>query len=231
MNIYGLNKTTLLDYPGHLAAVIFLGNCNFRCPFCHNKGLVTELSSSQSLLETDVLDFLLKRKGILEGVCITGGEPTLSKNLPLFIEKIKHMGYLVKLDTNGSNPDVLKVLCNYGLVDYIAMDIKNSKGKYIETSGLNSLDLNRIEDSIYFLMNGTIEYEFRTTVVRELHKKEDFYEIGKWISNCKSYYLQNYKETEGVISPGFSSYSKDELLDFVEFLLPLIPSISLRGVD
>lgn len=231
MNIYGLNKTTLLDYPKHLAAVVFLGNCNFRCPYCHNKSLVTEVSSSELLPESDVLSFLEKRKNILEGVCITGGEPTLSKELPFFMEKIKNMGYLIKLDTNGYRPDVLKSLCHYGLVDYVAMDIKNSKKKYIETSGLSSLDLSKIEDSIHFLINSTTDYEFRTTLVKELHSKEDLFEIGKWIYNCKAYYLQNYKETEGVINPGFTSYSKNELLDFRELLLPLIPSTSLRGVD
>ncbi|NLZ81837.1 MAG: anaerobic ribonucleoside-triphosphate reductase activating protein [Clostridiales bacterium] len=231
MNIYGLNKTTLLDYPEHLAAVIFLGNCNFRCPFCHNKSLVTELPSSKPLLESDILGFLKKRKDILEGVCITGGEPTLSKELPSFMEKIKNMGYLIKLDTNGYEPDRLKDLCNHGLVDYVAMDIKNSKKKYMETSGLNSLDLNKIEDSINFLVNGSIDYEFRTTIVKELHTKEDLYEIGQWIHNCKSYYLQNYKETEGVIYPGFTSYSKNELLAFQKLLLPFIPSTILRGVD
>lgn len=231
MNIYGLNKTTLLDYPGHLAAVIFLGNCNFRCPFCHNKNLVTEVSSKNMLSESDVFNFLEKRKNVLEGVCITGGEPTISKDLFSFIEKIKNLGYLIKLDTNGYRPDILMNLCNNGLVDYVAMDIKNSKTKYIQTAGLNSLDLNKIEDSINFLINGTIDYEFRTTIVKELHQKEDFYEIGKWISNCKAYYLQNYKETEGVISPGFSSYSKNEMSAFLEILLPLVPSTTLRGVD
>ncbi len=231
MNIGGLNKTTLLDYPEHLAAVIFLDNCNFRCPFCHNKNLVTEVSSSEVISESDVLTFLEKRRGILEGVCITGGEPTLSKDLPAFIEKIKNMGYLIKLDTNGYRPDILKYLCDSKLIDYVAMDIKNSPKKYMETSGLNSIDLNRIEDSINFLMNGTIDYEFRTTIVKELHQEDDFLEIGKWISNCKAYYLQNYKETSGVISPGFTSYSKNELLDFQKLLLPLIPSTILRGVD
>lgn len=231
MNIYGLNKTTLLDYPGHLAAVIFLGNCNFRCPFCHNKSLVTEVSSCGLIPESDVLDFLEKRKDILEGVCITGGEPTLSKELPFFMEKIKNMGYLIKLDTNGYQPETLKNLCHHGLVDYVAMDIKNSKKKYRETSGLNFLDLSKIEDSIQFLISSTTDYEFRTTLIKELHSKEDLYEIGKWICNCKAYYLQSYKETEGVISPGFTSYSKNELLAFRELLLPLIPSTILRGVD
>ena len=176
MIISGLLKTTLLDYPQHVAATIFLGGCNFRCPFCHNSDLLEGMDGLFS--KEEVLTFLKKRAGILEGVCITGGEPTLHRDLEPFIREIRSLGLLVKLDTNGYRPDVLKDLCNKNLLDYVAMDIKSGRTGYAKAAGVPGLDLSHIEESVDFLMKNTVPCEFRTTVVRELHREDDFREIG-----------------------------------------------------
>ncbi|PNV58955.1 anaerobic ribonucleoside-triphosphate reductase activating protein [Clostridium sp. chh4-2] len=230
MKICGLQKTTLLDYPGHLAATIFLGGCNFRCPFCHNKDLLGN-DAEALYTEEELMVFLKKRVNILEGVCITGGEPTLSGDLESLILKIRDLGYLIKLDTNGSRPDVLKRLCENGLIDYVAMDIKNSVEHYGLTAGAESLPIGEIEKSIDFLMHGSIDYEFRTTVVRELHHEEDFIQIGRWIHGCRAYFLQNYVDSDQVLQPGFTGCTKEELMHFRQILLPHIPNTELRGVD
>lgn len=231
MKIYGLNKTTLLDYPEHVAATVFLGHCNFRCPFCHNGDLVLHPDSQEVLSEEDVLDFLKKRRGILTGVCISGGEPTLEVELPAFVDKIKAMGYLVKLDTNGYHPEVIPLLMENKLIDYIAMDIKNSFTKYGETAGIKNCDNDKIRKSIQYLMTGNIKYEFRTTVVKELHTKEDMLEIAKEIEGAKAYFLQGYQESEQVISPGLHAYSKEEMEEIKEIVKPWIPGVELRGID
>jgi pyruvate formate lyase activating enzyme len=231
MQIHGFNKTTLLDYPGHIGATIFLGGCNFRCPFCHNASLVLTPANQPTLPEEEIFKTLNKRKGILEGVCITGGEPTLYPDLIPFIQRIKDMGYLIKLDTNGYNPTTIQELLNKQLIDYIAMDIKNSKEKYNISTGLGGLDTSRITESISLLLTSDIEYEFRTTVVREHHTKEDFISIGKWIQNAKAYYLQPYKDSGDIISPGLSSYTKSELNNFCEMLLPYLKKVKIRGID
>lgn len=231
MQIYGFNKLTLLDYPGHLAATIFLGGCNMRCPFCHNASLVTKLSTQPVIPTEEVLAILAKRKNILEGICITGGEPTLYKDLPDLIKEIKSMNFQVKLDTNGSNPAMLKTLVQENLIDYVAMDIKNSREKYHLTAGIPNLPLELIDESIEFLLTSPLDYEFRTTVVKELHTKEDMSSIGKWLQGAKAYYLQSYKDSDDVITPGFSCYSKDTLSEFVALLTPYVSQVSLRGVD
>lgn len=231
MKICGLQKTTLLDYPGHVAATIFLGGCNFRCPFCHNKELLG--GDAQELYTTEeLLAFLRKRASVLEGVCITGGEPTLfPEDLEALIRNIRSYGYKIKLDTNGFNPGVLKHLCQEQLLDYVAMDIKTCRERYPIVAGVSSLDISRIEESVAFLLNGSIPYEFRTTVVRELHSSEDFIKIGQWIKGCSAYFLQNYVENDNVLVPGFSSYTADELHDFISLLKPNIQHIKLRGID
>ena len=172
MRIYGLQKLTLLDFPGKVACTVFLGNCNFRCPFCQNGNLVLRAAKEPVIKVEDVLAVLERRRGILDGVCITGGEPTLEAELSCFMKQVKEMGYLVKLDTNGYRPQVLKELVGAGLVDYVAMDIKNAPNRYEETAGLEGLDLLKIQESVDFLMDGRVPYEFRTTVTRELHRKE-----------------------------------------------------------
>lgn len=231
MQIHGFNKTTLLDYPGHLAATIFLGGCNFRCPYCHNASLVINPRKEDTIPPEDIFSTLKKRRGILEGVCITGGEPTIYPELKDFIRSIKDMGFLVKLDTNGNNPKVIKDLVNNKLIDYVAMDIKNSKEKYPISIGLPSFQTTFIEESVAYLLNGTIPYEFRTTVVKELHNLDDMIAIGRWIRGANSYYLQAFKDSGDVIAPGLTSYPKNELSKFREALLPYVRSIELRGID
>ena len=230
MRICGLNKTTLLDYPGKVAATVFLGGCNFRCPFCQNGTLVLAPEKEPAIAEEEVLSFLKKRRGILDGVCVTGGEPTLAKELPDFLKKIKELGYSVKLDTNGSRPEVMKALAAEGLVDKFAMDIKSSKESYGKVCGLERFDPAPVVESAEFLMNGNVEYEFRTTVVRELHDEEDFRRIGEWLSGAKAYYLQAYRDSEAVIKPGFSPYTEEEMKGFQEILKRTISLVELRGM-
>ena len=231
MQIHGFNKLTLLDYPGHLAATIFLGGCNMRCPFCHNASLVTKVSSQPTIPMEDILASLAKRTNILEGVCITGGEPTLYQDLPVFIHKLKALGFQVKLDTNGTNPDMMKALVKDKLIDYVAMDIKNSRDKYSLTAGINHVDIHSIEDSVSFLLTSPLAYEFRTTVVKEFHTREDMHSIGTWLAGAKAYYLQSYQDSGDMISLGLNCHSKDTLIEYVSILTPYISLVSLRGID
>lgn len=231
MKIYGLNKTTLLDYPGKVASTIFIGGCNFRCPFCHNSSLISPGQAVPAIPQEDVLSFLKKRRHILEGVCITGGEPTLHKELPDLLKKIKELGLSIKIDTNGSNPTFLKQLAKDGLIDKVAMDIKSSPENYHILIGLSSFELSAIRESIAFLMEGNIEYEFRTTAVKELHSEKDFIQIGKWLAGAASYYLQAYRDSEEVLQPGYSSFSTEELQHFRSILLHTIPLVEIRGID
>lgn len=231
MNIYGFQKSTLLDYPKHLAATIFLGGCNFRCPFCHNGGLVLHPDSLIPIPEEEVLAYLKKRTGILEGVCVTGGEPTLNLELMDFLKKVKLMGYKIKLDTNGYQQNILKNLVEQKLIDYVAMDIKNSPDHYANTCGIASLDFDQIQASVEFLKSGVIEFEFRTTIVRELHNLEDMVSIGKWLTGASPYYLQSYQDSPELIASGFHAHDITTLNLFQETLLPYLPHTSLRGVD
>ena len=231
MQIFGFNKTTLLDFPEHVACTVFTGGCNFRCPFCQNGDLVLHGGSLPVLDEEEVFRVLRKRKGILTGVCVTGGEPTLQRDLDVFLSRVKELGYLVKLDSNGYRPEVLQSLCERGLVDYFAMDIKSSPENYARTAGVKELDMGLIRESVDFIRSCGLDYEFRTTVVRELHSSGDFLSIGEWLKGCKDYFLQSYVESEGVICKEFSSYSKEELEEFVMLLKPYIDNVSLRGVD
>lgn len=230
MKICGLQKTTLLDFPGHVAATIFTGGCNFRCPFCHNSDLLGN-DAEVAYTEDEILKFLTRRRGILEGVAITGGEPTLQPDLRAFILRVRELGYKIKLDTNGGRPDVLRALCDEGLVDYVAMDIKTCKERYPEVAGIPSLQIGGIMESVEYLKHGSIPYEFRTTVVKELHSAEDFERIGSWLSGCSRYFLQNYVDSDQVLVPGFSAYSRDELLSFVKIVKPYVEHVELRGVD
>lgn len=231
MKICGLNKTTLLDYPGKIAATVFFGGCNFRCPFCHNSSLVLHAATEPEISGEEVMKFLKKRQGILEGVCITGGEPTLAQELPEFLQQIKELGYDIKLDTNGSRPKVIKSLVEQRLIDKVAMDIKTCPEKYGKLTGLHYPDLESIEESADFLLKGTLDYEFRTTVVKELHTEEDFVSIGQWIKGAKAYYLQAYKDSEEVLQPGFHSYTLEELQHFQSILKKHLPLVEIRGID
>lgn len=230
MEIYGLNKTTLLDYPGRVACTLFTGGCNFRCPFCQNSELVLCPDTQPVHPEQELFDFLKKRTGILSGVCITGGEPTLQPDLPGFIEKVKALGYAVKLDTNGARPDMLKYLLGKKLVDYIAMDIKNTPDKYTKTAGIPSLDIRPVRESVSLIKDSGLDYEFRTTIVKELHSEDDMCVIGEWLAGCKAYYLQSYQDSEAVLLPGFHAHDESTLHHFVEVLQQWIPNTQLRGI-
>ena len=229
--IHGLNKTTLLDYPGRVAATIFLGGCNFRCPFCQNSGLVLRPGNEPVIPTEEVLSFFKKRQGILEGVCISGGEPTISSDLADFIREIRSLGYPVKLDTNGTHPRILKDLFEQDLIQMTAIDIKACPDNYPSLTGLMHPDLDAVKETVDFLLHHDYDYEFRTTVVRELHNEKDFREIGQWLKGAKAYYLQAYKDSDEVLQPGFSSYTQEELEHFRSILLQTIPSVEIRGID
>ena len=231
MKICGYIKTTLLDYPGKVACTIFLGGCNFRCPFCQNSGLVVSPDLQLEYSREKLLAFLEKRKGILDGVCITGGEPTLANGLDDFLKEIKELGYEIKLDTNGSRPAVVKALANQSLIDKVAMDIKSCPANYGLLTGLKRPDMESMQKTVDFLISGNLDYEFRTTVIRELHTEEDFRQIGQWLKGAKAYYLQAYKDSDSVLKPGFSSYSRKELEAFRDILLETIPLVEIRGID
>lgn len=229
--IVGLQKLTLLDYPGRVACTLFTRGCNFRCPFCHNASLVVRAEEQRPYTNEEILAFLKKRQGILDGVCITGGEPTLMRELPEFIGEIKSLGYSVKLDTNGTRPRVLKRLVNEGLVDYVAMDIKNSPEKYAYTVGLpQNYDLTPIMESKNILMEGKVDFEFRTTVAKPFHSEEDFLKIGEWLKGDEKYFLQQFKDSGDIIGQEISSFNESEMGKFLSLLLPFVPNAQLRGV-
>lgn len=234
MNIQGLQKLTLLDYPDHMACTIFTGGCNFRCPFCHNGDLVLHSSVSQGIAPAishdELFSFLKKRQGILDGVCITGGEPLLQPDLEEMIRQIRDLGFLVKLDTNGSFPQKLSHLLEQGLIDYVAMDIKNCKERYRDTAGLpDSYDLTPIEDSVKLLMDGDVPYEFRTTIVREYHRPQDVVSMAQWIAGASRYYLQGFVQSENVIKRGLHGLDTVEMDALVPLILPYVPSVQVRG--
>jgi len=230
MLILGLQKTTLLDYPGKVASTIFTGGCNFKCPYCHNRDLVMPPSDVLAYSQEEIFEHLQAKKKVLDGVCITGGEPTLHKDLPEFIKQIKDMGLLVKLDSNGTNPDMVAKLIEQQLIDYIAMDIKHSKEKYNEIASMTHFDIRPIEESVTLLKEGKIDYEFRTTIMKECHTADDMKPIGEWLKGAKAYYLQSYKESEQVINPIFSPHSLETLESFVEILKPYVANTNLRGI-
>lgn len=230
MDIQGLQKMTLLDYPGKVACTIFLGGCDFRCPFCHNGELVLSPAPAE-MDQEELLAFLRKRRGLLDGVCITGGEPLLRPDLQQLLEAVKALGYPVKLDTNGSHPQALRVLAERKLVDYVAMDIKNSPALYPLTAGVPELDLGPIRESVAFLLEGTVDYEFRTTVVREFHDADSFRAIGPWLAGAKQYFLQSFVDRDTVIREGLHPWDRETLQTFADLVRPWVPSVELRGID
>lgn len=211
MTFLGIQKFTLLDYPSKIGTTLFSPGCNFSCPFCHNGEIVKENIDSGTISENDVLSFLRKRCGLIEGVCITGGEPTLQKGLMDFIIKIKALGFLVKLDTNGEKPDILKKLLEKNLLSYVAMDVKNSLSLYGKTIGIPNFDTRNIEKSIEILMSSTIDYEFRTTVVKEFHTKESLNEMAVFLKDAKLWRLQEFKERDTCIQKGLHSINKNDI--------------------
>lgn len=230
MKIYGLQKLTLLDFPGHTAATVFTGGCNLRCPFCHNAPLVTELSDFEAQDESVVTDYLKKRKGILDGLAVTGGEPLLQPDIRGFIERVRALGFAVKLDTNGCYPEKLKELVEAGLVDYVAVDVKNSKERYAETVGIPDFDLTPVEETVDFLKRGLVPYEFRTTVVKELHSIDDIGKIGQWITGAPRYFLQNFTDSGDLVGSGLHSHEKAVLEAMREAARMNVPATELRGV-
>lgn len=228
MDVNGLQKLTLLDYPGKCACTVFLAGCNLRCPFCHNAALVVGQAPT-AMTEEEFLAFLKKRRGLLDGVCITGGEPTLRKDLPEFIRKIRELGYLVKLDTNGSNPKMLRQLIDDKLIDYAAMDIKNCPDRYGATcGGINILPA--VEESLSILRENKVEYELRTTCCKPFHDEKAMEAIGKWLSGTEHYYLQNFVDSGDLVGTGVSGFTKEELEALRDAVLPHIPNTRIRGI-
>ena len=232
--IYGLQKMTLLDFPSKIACTVFLGGCNFRCPFCHNSELF--MGKPEKLMEDEeFFKFLKSRKGLLDGVCVSGGEPTLYKNLPEFLAKIKELGFLVKLDTNGSRPALVKELVEKNLVDYIAMDVKNSPAMYAQTVGLEDMDLAPIEESLRFLIGGTVPYELRTTLVSQLHTEESIQDMGAWLGGLvtgmkpKQLFLQSFVDRDTVLFAGLSAPETDTTAKFAKILEPFCLRVTIRN--
>ena len=228
MEINGIQKLTLLDYPGRVACTVFLAGCDMRCPFCHNSELWT-LNAPSVMTDEELLDFLGKRKGMLDGVCLTGGEPSLRKELPELLSRIKELGYAVKLDSNGARPGVLRGLIERGLVDYIAMDIKNDLARYPATCGLERMDTALISESISLLLSGRVSYEFRTTVVDELHDEESFFNIRRMIDGAENYYLQAFTDRDTVPFAGFHAPSDEKMDKYLSIVSPFVKHAEIRG--
>ena len=234
MNIRGIQKMTLLDFPGKIACTVFLGGCNFRCPYCHNASLVMPGGEADAISLEELLGFLHSRRGRLQGVCISGGEPTLHPDLPELISEIKAMGYAVKLDTNGTNPEMLLSLMNDGLLDYVAMDIKNSPERYPETVSnsefeiRNSEFIDAVKESAAILMKGSVDFEFRTTITRELHGEAEIEAIGRWLRGEEKYFLQTYRDEGDLIEGGFTAYSRLETEGLLSILKKYIPNAEIR---
>lgn len=229
LKFFGLQKTTLLDYPGKLASTLFTGGCNFCCPFCHNSDLVYLREGIKEIGSSEIIDFLAGRKNILDGICISGGEPLLQEGLIPFIKEVKKLGLLVKLDTNGFLYNKLKELIDLKLVDYVAMDIKNAPKKYALTAGLKEIDLEPILKSVELLKSNVVDYEFRTTIVKEFHDETDIKEIGLWLKGAKRYYLQNFRNNEHVINKNLTSHDISTLKHFKEILEKDILHVEIRG--
>ncbi|MBP3329527.1 MAG: anaerobic ribonucleoside-triphosphate reductase activating protein [Clostridia bacterium] len=231
MKLIGLQKMTVLDFPGRVACIVFTFGCNFRCPFCHNASLVMGEGESD-ITEEEFFAYLKKRQGILDGVVVTGGEPLLQKDIEDFLRKIKSLGYEIKLDTNGTFPEKLKNIVNEGLVDYVAMDIKNAPEYYAITSGKEDIDLTKIKESVDFLINeAQVEYEFRTTVVAQFHSESVMDEIGEMIKGAKNYYLQGFVDSGDLIGENLSALPKANMQKMADRVSQYVQNVSLRGVN
>ena len=230
MIIKGVQKLTLLDFPGRTACTVFTAGCNFRCGFCHNALLVTETDGG-FVPEKEFFDFLSTRKGILDGVAITGGEPLLQKGIKDFIGRIKALGFAVKLDHNGTMPELLKEIIDDNLIDYVAVDIKNSPEKYAATVGLSSFDITPVKKTVDMLIGGRIDYEFRTTVTAELFEKGDFIKIGEFIKGAKRYFLQQFKDSGELIEKDFFSPCDEKTMrEYAETVKPFVECVEIRGI-
>ncbi len=230
MIIKGLSKLTLLDYPGKVACTVFTGGCNLRCPFCHNASLVLRPGEVEGFSEEEVLAFLKKRQGILDGVCVTGGEPLLQPDIADFLRKVKALGYAVKLDTNGCFPDRMIALVEAGLVDRVAVDIKNSPARYAETVGITDFDFSPIQKTVDYLLSGKVEYEFRTTVVNELHTEKDMAEIADLIDGAAEYHLQCFVDSGDLIGSDFTTKNEAEMRALLAIVKPRMGISDIRGI-
>ena len=229
MKINGLQKLTLLDYPEHTACTVFLAGCDLDCPFCHNSELIGG-GAPVVMEEEELFSFLKKRKGILDGVAFTGGEPLLRKDLPDVMRRIREEGFQIKLDTNGNHPDALAHILEAGLADYVAMDIKNSPEKYAETAGVKTLDLGKIRESISLLIHGSCAYEFRTTVIEQLHDEDSFRAIGPMIEGAEKYFLQAFADRDTVRFAGFTAPSEEKMKGYADIVRPFVQNVQLRGL-
>jgi len=227
MKLGGLEKFSGVDFDGKLACTLFTVGCNFRCPFCHNSPLVIE--TEENITEQEFFDFLQERKHLLNGVCISGGEPTLQKDLVEFISKIKKLGFAVKLDTNGTNPTILQELIDKKLIDYVAMDIKNCFNAYSDIIGLKNYDLTSVKKSVEILKKDLVDYEFRTTLVREYHTLENIIELGEDIKGAKKLFLQKFKPADTCLEKDLTEVSKADAELFKDILSDNIPQVKLRG--
>ena len=227
LNIYGIQKLTLLDFPSKVACTLFTYGCNFRCPFCHNKSLVTD-KCDEPIAYQEIIDFLNSRKKMLDGICLTGGEPLINNEVAEFFKDVRKLGLLIKLDTNGSFPEKLNELINEGLVDYVAMDIKNCKDKYNETCGVK-VNIENIEKSVDIIMNSNLNYEFRTTIVSEFHDNESIEKLGQWIKGAKAYYLQNFVDNGNLVGKA-SGVSKEKMHEFLDIAKKYVPNSNIRGI-
>lgn len=230
MDFSGFEKLSLVDFDDNLTATLFMAGCPFRCPFCHNAPLVLHPERAEKIPFADIMEYLEKRRGVLDAVCISGGEPTLMPDLEEKIRAIKGLGYLVKLDSNGCNPNVLKHLVSEGLLDYVAMDIKNSKTKYHATCG-TQINLAAVEESVAFLLSGAVPYEFRTTMMSEYHDESDMVAIGEWIAGANRYFLQRYIDSENCIKHDFHAIPLEKARKFIDILKTYVPNVGLRGYD
>lgn len=230
MVFHGFQKMTMLDFPGYVACTVFTPGCNFRCPFCHNSLLVTKVNENEIYSEDEILAYLRKRNGVIDGICISGGEPLMHDDIFDFVKKVKETGMLVKIDTNGSFPDKLKKLIDSGNIDYVAMDIKNCPEKYSVTTGIQDFDFSPVRKSIELLLEGKIAYEFRTTVVKELHTPQDMVEIGELIKGADRYFIQHFIESESNIQQGLTPLDREEMENLRNFVVRFVKNAELRGI-
>lgn len=229
MILCGYEKFSMVDFDGKIACTVFTGGCNFRCPFCHNAPLVVGNLKSQQIDESEVFDYLQKRKGLVDAVCVTGGEPTLQPDLCDFLAKVRSMGYATKLDTNGLRPDVLKAVLDDKLVDYVAMDVKNSPEKYAHTVGVQNVDMGKILASIQLLKDSGIDFEFRTTLIKEFHTADDVQKIAYLVSGAPRYFMQKYNDNDGCIAHGYTPVPKADAERYKEYFAGKVGFVSLRG--
>lgn len=228
MKVFGFEKLSMVDFPGHLCCTVFTGGCNFKCPFCQNSDLV-KMQNLREINQDEIFSYLSKRKGVIDSVCVSGGEPTIYPDLEQFIAKIKSLGFLVKLDTNGTNYEMLKHLIEKNLVDYVAMDIKNSLSAYGETAGTNFVDLENIKKSVELLKRNLVDYEFRTTLVKQFHSTSTITEMANWLNGAKRIFLQHFVDNGTCLQKGLNEVEKQDAEKFLDILKNHVNHVELRG--